>query len=172
MRTRAQIVLTAAHGMPTHEIGRMVGCTAGTASKWRVRYARARLAGLDETGNGGAARKYARRTRSAPWRCWISRRRQDIPTGPRRRWRVRWAIAMSNISGGFCEPRRSIYPAESPGAKAPTRIFVAKAADIVGLYMAPPVNAAVLSVDENPSIQALERAKRYLKLPGGRAMIG
>ena len=58
MRTRAQIVLAAADGMPTREIGRMVGCTTGTASKWRVRYARARFAGLDEAGNRGAARKY------------------------------------------------------------------------------------------------------------------
>jgi len=49
---------------------------------------------------------------------------------------------------------------------------VAKAADIVGLYMHPPENAVVLSVDEKPSIQALERAQGYLKLPNGRAMIG
>ncbi len=40
-------------------------------------------------------------------------------------------------------------------------------AEIVGLYMAPPENAIVLSVDEKPSIQALERAQGYLKLPGG-----
>ena len=50
--------------------------------------------------------------------------------------------------------------------------FVAKAAEIVGLYMAPPENAVVLSVDEKPSIQALERAQGYLKLPNGRALIG
>jgi DDE superfamily endonuclease len=49
--------------------------------------------------------------------------------------------------------------------------FVPKAADIVGLYMSPPDNAVVLSIDE-PSIQALERAQGYLKLPNGRAMIG
>jgi transposase len=35
-----------------------MGCTTGTASKWRVRYARDRLAGLDETGERGAAPKY------------------------------------------------------------------------------------------------------------------
>jgi hypothetical protein len=33
--------------------------------------------------------------------------------------------------------------------------FVAKAADVVGLYMAPPENAIVICVDEKPSIQAL-----------------
>ena len=50
--------------------------------------------------------------------------------------------------------------------------FVSKAADIVGLYMMPPDNAVVLSVDEKPSIQALERAQNYLKLPNGRALSG
>jgi len=36
----------------------------------------------------------------------------------------------------------------------------------------PPDNAVVLSVDEKPSIQALERAQGYLQLPNGRAMTG
>ena len=43
--------------------------------------------------------------------------------------------------------------------------FTAKAADVVGLYVAPPRKAIVLCVDEKPSIQALERAQGYLKLP-------
>jgi hypothetical protein len=50
--------------------------------------------------------------------------------------------------------------------------FAAKAADVVGLYMAPPAKAIVICVDEKPSIQALERAQGYLKLPNGRALTG
>jgi hypothetical protein len=50
--------------------------------------------------------------------------------------------------------------------------FTAKAADVVGLYVAPPEKAIVLCVDEKPSIQALERAQGYLKLPNGRALTG
>jgi hypothetical protein len=46
--------------------------------------------------------------------------------------------------------------------------FAAKAADVVGLYLAPLDNAVVLCIDEKPSIQALERAQGYLKLPSGR----
>jgi hypothetical protein len=49
---------------------------------------------------------------------------------------------------------------------------VAKAADVVGLYVDPPAKAIVLCVDEKPSIQALERAQGYLKLPNGRALTG
>ena len=44
LRQRARIVLLAAGGMASRAIGREVGCTTGTASKWRVRYARDRLA--------------------------------------------------------------------------------------------------------------------------------
>src|SRR4029079_5731669 len=39
LRQRARIVLFAAEGMANRAIGRAVGCTTGTASKWRVRYA-------------------------------------------------------------------------------------------------------------------------------------
>jgi hypothetical protein len=58
LRQRARIVLLAADGVASRSIGRAVGCTTGTASKWRVRYARKRLAGLDETGERGAEPKY------------------------------------------------------------------------------------------------------------------
>ena len=59
---RARIVLLAAGGMATRAIGREVGCTTGTASKWRVRFAKHRLEGLSETGNRGAAPKYTAQT--------------------------------------------------------------------------------------------------------------
>ena len=50
--------------------------------------------------------------------------------------------------------------------------FAQKAADIVALYLQPPENAVVLSVDEKPHIQALERAQGWLKLPTGKALTG
>jgi len=50
--------------------------------------------------------------------------------------------------------------------------FSAKAADVVGLYLNPPENAVVLSVDEKPHIQALARAQGWLKLPNGKALSG
>jgi transposase len=50
--------------------------------------------------------------------------------------------------------------------------FAQKAADIVGLCLQPPENAVVLSVDEKPHIQALERAQGCLKLPNGKGADG
>ena len=53
------------------------------------------------------------------------------------------------------------------GASRAVMTFVYNAADVVGLYLNPPQNALVLSVDERPSIQALERAQGFLRLPDG-----
>ncbi len=47
--------------------------------------------------------------------------------------------------------------------------FVEKAEDIVGLYLNPPDNALVLSVDEKSQIQALDRTQPGLPLKKGRA---
>lgn len=46
--------------------------------------------------------------------------------------------------------------------------FVPKTADIIGLYLNPPVNAIVICVDEKPSIQALERKTGYIQTRDGK----
>jgi transposase len=172
MRERARIVLLAAGGMGSRAIGREVGCTPGTASKWRVRYARDRMDGLSETGDRGAVPKYGpehgRRILAlldqpppAGYSNWTAPllARELVDIHEQYIWRFLRAQKI-DLSG-----RKSWCQTTDPD-------FVAKAADIVGLYMSPPDNAVVLSVDEKPSIQALERAQGYLKLPNGRAMIG
>ena len=50
--------------------------------------------------------------------------------------------------------------------------FAAKAADIIGLYLHPPLHALVLSVDEKPSIQALERRTGYVRTDSGKIVRG
>ena len=50
--------------------------------------------------------------------------------------------------------------------------FIPKSADIVGLYLNPPENAIVISVDEKPSIQALERSTGYVATQNGKIVQG
>jgi transposase len=45
--------------------------------------------------------------------------------------------------------------------------FAPKAAEIVGLYLNPPLNALVLSVDEKPGIQAIQRPSGYVETDSG-----
>jgi transposase len=172
MRLRARIVLLAADGKPTREIGRIVGCTTGTASKWRVRYARDRLAGLDETGERGAAPKYG----PAHQQRILAMLDQAPPDGYSNWTAPLLARALGDVHEQyiwrFLRAQKIDLSGRKSWCESTDPEFVAKAAEIVGLYMAPPENAVVLSVDEKPSIQALERAQGYLKLPSGRAMIG
>ena len=50
--------------------------------------------------------------------------------------------------------------------------FADKAADVIGLYLNPPQNALVLSVEEKPSIQALERARGYVQTSNAKIVQG
>ena len=50
--------------------------------------------------------------------------------------------------------------------------FAPKAAEVVGLYLNPPLNAVVLSVDEKPSLQAIERSCGYVETDSGAVVRG
>jgi DDE superfamily endonuclease len=139
---------------------------------WRVRYAHARLAGLDETGNRGAAPKCG----AAEQKRILAMLDQPPPDGYGNWTAPMLARALGDIHEQyiwrFLRAQKIDLSGHKSWCESDDPEFVAKAAEIVGLYMAPPDNAVVLSVDEKPSIQALERAQGYLKLPNGRAMIG
>ncbi len=143
-----------------------------TISKWRGRFARLRLTGLEDALRSGKPRLYDAVTATrilctlneappAGYACWngrlLARRLQDVSED--QVWRV---LRQHSIS---LERRRSWCISTDP-------YFAQKAADIVGLYLDPPENAIVLCVDEMPHIQALERAQGWLKLPNGKALTG
>jgi transposase len=50
---------------------------------------------------------------------------------------------------------------------SPDPLLTGKIRDVVGLYLAPPANAAVFAVDEKPQIQALERTAPVLPMIPG-----
>jgi transposase len=165
-------VLLAAEGQATRAIARAIGCTIGTASKWRVRYAERRLAGLDETGDRGSKPTY---TDAAGRR--ILRLLDDPPPAGHSRWTGKLiAQALGNVSDQyvwrFLREQHIDLAGRKSWCESHDLAFAAKAAEIVGLYLDPPEGALVLAVDEKPHIQALERAQGYLKLPNGRALTG
>src|SRR5471030_770914 len=172
MRDRARIVLLAASGAGSRAIAREVGCTPGTASKWRVRYASHRMAGLSETGDRGAEPRYG----PEHGRRILAMLDQSPPAGYSNWTAPLLARALVDIHEQyiwrFLRAQKIDLSGRKSWCESTDPEFVPKAADIVGLYMSPPDNAVVLSVDEKPSIQALERAQGYLKLPNGRSMIG
>ncbi len=169
---RARIILAAGAGEGTLEIARRLGTRPARVAKWRTRFARDRLAGLADGPRPGARVRYGPETdqrilamldRPPPegHASWtgdlLARALGDVSAV--QVWR---ALARHRIS---LRRRRSWCISTDPE-------FAAKAADIVGLYLDPPEDAVVVCVDEKPSIQALERAQGWLRLPDGRSLTG
>jgi transposase len=130
------------------------------------------MAGLSETGDRGAEPKYG----PEHGKRILALLDQPLPAGYSNWTAPRSARELVDIHEQsiwrFLRRQKIDLSGRKSWCQSTDPEFVPKAAEIVGLYMHPPDNAVVLSVDEKPSIQALERAQGYLKLPNGRAMIG
>ena len=169
---RARIVLLAADGMASRAIAREVGCARGVVSRWRVRFAKDRLAGLADAPRSGKPRRYGE---DADRRI-LALLDRPPPVGFARWTAPLLATALGDVSDQYVWRFLRAQRIDLAGRKclclSSDPEFAAKAAAIVGLYLAPPENAIVLAVDEKPAIQALERAQGYLKLPNGRSLHG
>lgn len=169
---RARIVLSAAQGQTSSHIARQQRVRLATVSKWRGRFARQGLMGLEDAPRPGARPRYGEATEPR-----VLKQLDQPPPRGQARWNGRLlARALGDVSPRQVWrilSRRGIQLARRRrGCLSTDPQFAAKAADIVGLYLHPPVNAVVLSVDEKPHIQALERAQGYLRLPNGKALLG
>ena len=141
-------------------------------SKWRQRFGIQRLAGLVDAPRSGKPARYGKTTEKRV----LALLDQPPPKGSSQWNGNRLAEALPDISRhqiwrilrrhDICLQRRRSWRISTDPEFGP------KAADVVGLYLNPPENALVLSVDEKPSIQALERAQGYLRLPDGKAVSG
>jgi transposase len=169
---RARVVLLAAAGMGSRAIGRELGCARGVVSKWRLRFARERLAGLADAPRSGKPRTYGEATD----RRILARLDRPPPAGFARWSAPLLARELGDVSDQyvwrFLRAQRIDLAGRKSWCLSSDPEFAAKAADIIGLYLAPPDQAVVLAVDEKPAIQALERAQGYLKLPNGRSLHG
>jgi transposase len=169
---RARIVLLAGEGRSTRSIARALGTMPRTVSSWRGRYAREGLAGLSDKPRPGPKPKYDAGT----GKRILAVLERPPPTGF-----ARWSGPLIAAELGdvhvqqvwrVLRQQRIDLDGGKSWCESDDPEFAAKAADIVGLYLAPPQNAIVLCVDEKPSIQALERAQGYLRLPNGRTLSG
>jgi transposase len=169
---RARIVLEAATGKASKEIALALNLRAATVSKWRTRFCRDRIAGLEDAPRPGKTARYDETTEKrilsqldmvppAGYASWtgglVAKALGDV--SPHQVWRV------LRRHGIHLQRRHSWCVSTDPE-------FTQKAADIVGLYLDPPEDAMVIAVDEKPAIQALERAQGWLRLPDGQALRG
>jgi transposase len=164
---RAQIILGCLDGQRVQEVARACHTRPNTVIKWRQRFARSGLAGLNDAPRPGAKPVYGEEFRNRV----LALLEQPPPAG-----QASWdgpAVAAA-LQGsvhavwrvlrqeGICLQRQRSWCVSTD------KEFAAKAADIVGLYLNPPEKALVISVDEKPSIQALERKTGYVETDNGK----
>jgi transposase len=166
---RAKIVLLAAEGKQDLEIAAALGVVARTAARWRARFLKLGVAGLEKDAPrpGHATVLTAERRREI-----VAMTTQQKPANATH-WSTRSMAAAAGVSEASV---RRVWKAH--GLK-PHRIesfklsndprFVEKLEDIVALYLNPPEHALVLSLDEKSQIQALDRTQPGLPMKKGRA---
>jgi transposase len=166
--TRARIVLAAADRLAVAGIARRTGVGRPAVWRWQRRFA--------EEGVDGLLRDKTRKPGKAPLGDEAARRIVATtcaePPGEATHWTGR---AMAEAAGVSLRSVQRIWAAHK---LQPHRLrtfkrsrdpaFLAKLEAIVGLYMAPPRHAVVLSVDEKPQIQALDRTQPGLPVKPGR----
>lgn len=163
---RAHILLLAAGGVSNTEIAERVGVTRNTVIAWRARYGQAGIAGLADHDRSGRPRRIDHRAnvtatlRPPPKKLGVTHWPSHILAG-------RLGIDHNTLANvrreyGVAPWREGIFKFSADPE------LVAKVVDVVGLYLAPPENAVVLSLDENHQIQALERTAPSLLMQPGR----
>lgn len=169
---RARIVLLAAAGRSTRSIAKEVGVQPRIVSFWRRRFADEGVEGLLDKPRPGKEPVYTKAT---------DKRILGLLDKPAPKGFARWTGPLLAETLGdvdvqyvwrFLRSHKIDLVARKSWCESNDPDFVSKAADVVGLYVAPPDKAIVLCIDEKPSIQALERAQGYLKLSNGRALTG
>ena len=169
---RARMVLLASDGRSTRSIAAELDTWPGRVSRWRIRFAGDRVAGLSDKPRPGAAPKYGEETA----RRVLALLDEAPPAGFARWTAPLLAQALGDVSDQYIWRFLRRHKIDLSGLKSWCQSndpdFVPKAAEIVGLYLDPPEDAIVLAVDEKPQIQALERAQGYLKLKNGRSLLG
>jgi transposase len=168
---RARMALGCWEGRPVVRVAEALHVRPNKVILWRDRFMAAGLAGLHDRPRSGKPRRYDAAFRDqvlalletpppAGQACW------DGPAVAARLGASDDAVWRLLRREGICLARQRSWCVSTDPQ------FVPKAADIVGLYLNPPQNALVLSVDEKPSIQALERAHGYVQTESGKIVRG
>lgn len=165
---RAKIVLMAADGLENKEIAEQLSISEPTVARWRDRFARRRLAGLNERPGRGRKHTYAPQQIEEIIEKTLTTKPKNAT-----HWTTR---AMAEEVGVSHTTVRRIWNAHGikPHLVKTFKLskdprFAEKLRDVIGLYVNPPEHAIVLCVDEKSQIQALDRTQPGLPLKKGRA---
>ena len=167
--TRARIVLASGRGLGTNAIMREARVAKPTVWRWQTAYLEG---GVQRLATGRSKPPGKRPLTDAVRLAVVEKTAKERPADATH-WSVR---SMAKVAGISHTSVQRIWKAHGlkPHLTRTFKLsndpkFTEKVEDIVGLYLDPPANAIVLSVDEKSQIQALDRTQPGLPLKKGRA---
>jgi transposase len=164
---RIQILLDAADGLPNREIARKNSTSVPTVLLWRKRWEEAGMEGiLQDRPRSGRPKQIGAEKEAAI----VEATRRTVPKDATH-WSIRTMAAAQQVSPATVQRiwrKHKLQPHRTESFKfSSDPDFAGKVRDIVGLYVNPPDQAIVLSVDEKSQIQALDRTQPVLPLREG-----
>jgi len=167
---RARLILALADGQTHGEIVEHFGFSPTYIARWKMRFAKDRLAGLVSQYAGAGSRDRVL-TPKLEARILDATRRK--PKDGSTHWSTRklaneLGINHMMVARTWAKHRLKPHRVERYMLSNDPD-FETKAADVIGLYLNPPAHAAVFCVDEKTAIQALDRLDPVLPLSPGRA---
>ena len=163
---RARIILARLEGKEIQQVARELKVSVPTVTKWSKRFSLWGLRGLRDDPRSGKPAIY-----DAEFRNRVLALLEQPPPSGMSHWdgpAVAARLGSSVYAVWRVLRREGIYLQRLRSWCVSTdKEFAPKAADVVGLYLDPPLNAVVLSVDEKPSIQAIERPSGYVETDSG-----
>lgn len=165
---RANIVLLASAGKENIEIAAELGVERTIVARWRNRFAKAGLGGIEKDAPRGG--------RPATKRQQVAQRIIEVTTQRKPDNATHWSTNSLAKELGLSQSMVSrVWRANGlkPHLVRTFKVsndprFVEKMTDIVGLYLNPPERALVFCFDEKSQIQALDRTQKSLPLKKGR----
>jgi transposase len=163
---RARAVLLMADGLAGTVIAERTGYTPVQISRVRARFAAEGVLGLGERPRSGRPPELTEAKRARILAVTLKAPPAGLAQWSTRELAKRVGVSPSTVQrlwkAHALQPhrRQTFKFTTDPAAEA-------KIEDVVGLYLAPPTNAVVLSVDEKTQIQALERTQPELPLRAG-----
>jgi transposase len=166
--SRARLILALADGLSYREIERKLNTSAPTIARWRKRFEKDRIEGLNPRHKGSRPRVVTPAVQAR-----IVRRTMQPPPDGSTHWSCRklaktLGVGKSTVQRVWTQAQLKPHRLDRYMASNDPD-FESKAADIIGLYLNPPQHAAVFCVDEKTAIQALDRLVPVLPLSPGRA---
>jgi len=166
MVQRARIVLACEREPSNRQVAQQLGAHPATVGKWRNRFVTRRIAGLHDELRPGKPRSVS----DEQVATLIQQTLHHRPPAATH-WSVRSMAKQTTLSKSTVHRLFQLFtlqPHRTKSFKLSTdAFFIEKPRDVVGLYLAPPDKAIVLSVDEKSQVQALERTQPMLSLGFG-----